>query len=256
MPWRPPTLKLRSDGTARKPYKVLVSEIMLQQTQVSRVMEKYPSFIKRFPTFKALAEASQRNVLEEWMGLGYNRRGLNLKRTAEIVTRDRHGKLPRLREELVTLPGIGPATAGALRAYVWNEPDVFIETNIRTVYIYHFFNEAVDVRDADLMPIIENTLDKNNPRGWYYALMDYGTDLKTRVGNSSRTSRHYTKQSPFIGSNRAVRSRILTLLLAKPYQTTAALKKQIADQRTEANVATLEREGMIARKKTRYFVPE
>lgn len=248
MPWR----------NIQSPYKILVSEIMLQQTQVSRVMEKYPPFIKRFPTFKALAEAPQRDVLEEWMGLGYNRRGLNLKRTAEIVTRDYRGKLPRTHEELMKLPGIGPATAGALRAYVFNEPDVFIETNIRSVYIHHFLKKATDVTDKDLLPLIEKTVDRDNPREWYYALMDYGTHLKKTHGNASRKSAHYTRQSKFTGSTRELRAKILKHLLAHPSQTPTQITKAIdlKDKRIPAVLETLTRDGLITKAGSRYHVPQ
>lgn len=215
LPWRPPSLKLRRDKTAKNPYRILVSEIMLQQTQVDRVVPKYHSFIKKFPSFKALAQAPLREVLLEWKGLGYNRRGLNLKRLAEVVTNEYRGKLPNNRELLMKLPGIGPYTAGAVMTFVWNKPETFIETNIRTVFIHHFHSKATrrqgdkTISDAQLMPLIEKTVDTKNPREWYYALMDYGAHLKKTVGNVSKKSSTYTKQSPFKGSKRELRARVL-----------------------------------------------
>lgn len=272
MPWR----------ETRDPYKIFVSEIMLQQTQVPRVLEKYPLFIKRFPTWRALANASTKDVLQEWQGLGYNRRGLNLKRSAEMIVRDFGGKLPNTPEGLLKLPGIGPATAGSLQAFAFDKPVVFIETNIRSVYIHHFFDQPQinadntpmqadihdkkDIADRELIPYIEKTLPNKYPacladnpnelyRQWYWALMDYGTELKKSVGNSSRRSSHYTKQSKFEGSNRQVRANILKLLLARPNQTENMLAKQINDDRLEANLQALKKEGLIARDKTRYYIP-
>jgi A/G-specific adenine glycosylase len=189
---------------------------MLQQTQVDRVIPKYEAFLKRFPSFKKLADASVADVLREWQGLGYNRRALSLKRTAEGVMQQHGGSLPSSYEELIELPGIGPYTAGALRAFIWNQPEVFIETNIRTVYIHHFF-PMKKVGDDELRPLIEKTLDTEHPREWYYALMDYGAHLKKSVGNASRGSAHYKKQSPFKGSRRQLRGAILRELMERGY---------------------------------------
>jgi A/G-specific adenine glycosylase len=156
MPWR----------DTRDPYRILVSEIMLQQTQVSRVLEKYKEFIRRFPTMRRLGRAPLADVLAAWQGLGYNRRALALKRLAAEVAARYGGHLPADREALESLPGIGEATAGAIMAYAFNEPAVYIETNIRTVYIHHFFKDRAGVRDEELVPYIEKTLDRENPREW------------------------------------------------------------------------------------------
>lgn len=193
----------------RDPYRILVSEVMLQQTQVDRVIPKYQSFLKKFPTFKALAEASLQSVLVEWKGLGYNRRALGLKRAAEAVVKEYAGKLPKDYASLLKLPSIGPYTAHALRTFVWNESEVLIETNIRSVYIHHFFPRTKKVDDVKLLPFIEKTLDTKKPREWYYALMDYGSHLKKTVGNASKKSASYTKQSKFKGSHRELRAQIL-----------------------------------------------
>lgn len=248
LPWRPPSLKparLRHSGGLRKdkalnPYHILVSEIMLQQTQVDRVVPKYHSFLKKFPSFEALAAAPLRDVLIEWKGLGYNRRGLNLKRLAEIVVRDYKGKLPRNHISLLELPGIGSYTAGAIRAFAWNESSVFIETNIRTVYIHHFPPKAgrlsIDkVPDSYLLPLIENDVrsvmrGKKSPRFWYYALMDYGAHLKKTVGNLSQKSSTYTKQSKFKGSKRELRSRVLHAISLKKSVLVAVLLENLRIQ--------------------------
>lgn len=203
LPWR----------KTKDPYKILVSEVMLQQTQVNRVIEKYKSFLKKFPTVKALAQAPLKEVLLEWQGLGYNRRAKYLKLCAEKVTHEHEGTFPKTVKELTALPGIGPATAGDILAFAYNIPVPVIETNIRSVFI-HFFKTSTDqpVHDRDLLPLIEKALDIKNPREWYWALFDYGAYLK-QTRNPNTESKHYVKQSPFKGSNREKRSQILKLIL-------------------------------------------
>ncbi|HEY0907914.1 MAG TPA: A/G-specific adenine glycosylase [Candidatus Paceibacterota bacterium] len=212
LPWR----------KTRDPYEILVSEIMLQQTQVSRVTTKWSDFLAKFPTAAALADASVPDVLKMWQGLGYNRRALNLKRAAETVMRDFGGKFPKMADELESLSGIGQSTRGAIMAFAFGLPTPFIETNIRAIYIHHFFGDSTRIHDRDLMPLIEETLDQKNPRDWYYALMDYGVHLKQTLPNPSRKSAHHARQSSFKGSNREVRSRILKLVLAKTQAGAAA----------------------------------
>lgn len=198
----------------KDPYKILVSEIMLQQTQVSRVKEKYKEFLSIFPTTKALANASLTEVFKIWKGLGYNRRAQFIKRAAEAIEKDYGGKFPHEYAELLKLPGIGQSTAGALTAFAFNKPIVFIETNIRTVFIHHFFNDSSAVLDSQLVPLIEQSVDVKNPREWYYALYDYGTWIKQTYGNKSRQSKSYAKQSSFKGSFRELRSVILHFIVS------------------------------------------
>jgi adenine-specific DNA glycosylase len=132
----------------RDPYRILVSEFMLQQTQVERVEDKYPQFLGAFPGFAALAGANLKDVLACWQGLGYNRRAKSLLETARAVVELHGGELPSSREELLALPGVGEATAGALMAFAFNRPVVFVETNIRRVCLYFFFPGKREVRDA------------------------------------------------------------------------------------------------------------
>lgn len=243
LPWR----------RTRDPYRILVSEVMLQQTQVDRVIPKYRSFLKKFPTFKALANASLQSVLIEWKGLGYNRRALGLKRAAEAVMKDHNGKLPRDYASLLKLAGIGPYTAHAVRAFAWNEPEVFIETNIRSVYIHHFFDKATPQRpdhkisDIQLMPIIEKTLDTKKPREWYYALMDYGAHLKKTAGNASRKSSLYSRQSKFKGSHRELRALVLHEVAKKKRSTVPDIARAIAKEKAEVASAIIElvQEGFV-----------
>jgi len=197
-----------------KPYYVFVSEIMLQQTQTNRSIEKFSEFITAFPTFEHLANAPFVDVLRVWKGLGYNRRALWIQKSAQIICQDYKGVLPQTPEELEKLPGIGPATARSITAFAGNIPTIFIETNIRSVFLHEFFKDIPDVHDKDLMPLIEKTVDQENPREWYYALMDYGVHLKKTHKNPSRKSKHHVKQSKFEGSDRQIRGRILEQLLA------------------------------------------
>ncbi len=157
----------------------------------------------------ALAAAPLIEVLSCWKGLGYNRRALYLKEIARIVIDQYAAKLPDSPDELVKLPGIGSNTAGAVAAFAFNRPVVFIETNIRSVFIHHFFPDTADVRDSRILPLVEATLDRDNPRVWYWALMDYGTMLKETTANPGRRSAHYSRQSPFPGSDREIRGAIL-----------------------------------------------
>ncbi len=194
------------------PYYVLVSEIMLQQTQTYRVAPKFEQFILEFPTIYSLAEASLRSVLGMWQGLGYNRRGKFLHETAKEIVNKWNGIIPNDPVTLVTFPGIGTATASSITAFAYNIPTVFIETNIRTVFIHHFFSQQEKVHDKEIMPLIAATVDQENPREWYYALMDYGVMLKQTLPNPSKKSIHHASQSKFEGSDRQIRGAIIKLL--------------------------------------------
>ncbi len=247
MPWR----------ETNDPYRILVSEFMLQQTQVERVLGKYPLFIGAFPDFQALAAAPLRDVLAIWQGLGYNRRAVNLWTTAQKVVEEHHGKLPGTADELLRMPGIGRATAGAVLAFAFNRPVVFIETNIRRVFIHFFFQGRTDVRDSEILPLVEAALDHDNPRQWYYALMDYGAMLGRQSLNPNRRSAHYTRQAAFEGSDRQVRGRIIRELLRQGALTGKDLSSQldIEGDRLRKILAGLEQDGLIVRRKRCYSLP-
>jgi A/G-specific adenine glycosylase len=199
----------------KNPYRIWVSEIMLQQTQVSRVVEKYKSFLKKFPTIEALAKSSQAEVLKEWVGLGYNRRALFLKRGAEFVIKDLKGRFPKEVSELETIPGIGYYTARAIATFAYNQRHVFVETNIRTVYFNHFFTDPDSVHDKEVLEMVEKTLPEEGFREWYWALMDYGSFLKKQGKGKNTQSRHYTRQSRFEGSDRQIRAAVVRYLTQK-----------------------------------------
>ena len=141
LPWR------RTDN----PYLILVSEIMLQQTQVERVIPKYILFTKTFPDLDSLAEAPTRKILELWQGLGYNRRALSLQQCAKTIRKAFQGKIPSQEDTLMRLPGIAKATASEIAAFAFNRPVVFIETNIRTVFLFFFFKDDYAVKDSQLL---------------------------------------------------------------------------------------------------------
>lgn len=235
------------------PYKILVSEMMLQQTQTSRVKEKYAMFLEHFPTFSHLANSSQSELLSVWQGLGYNRRALYLKSTAQIVCEKHNGTLPHLKEELIALPGIGKNTAGAVINFAFNTPQAFIETNIRRVFIYEYFRETEQVNDAILYPLIESTIDKENPRDWFYALMDYGVSIAKENPNPNRKSAHYKKQSQFEGSARQTRGTIIRLL-TKSSLSEKELKDQINSPHFEKVIDQLQKEGFIYKKGDAFFL--
>lgn len=250
LPWRKDTSS----------YSIVVSEVMLQQTQVPRVLKKYESWMKRFPDWQALAQAPTSDVLREWSGLGYNRRALYLKRIAEQLA-ESDGSLPDTYEGLRKLPGIGPNTAGAILAYAFNKPHPFIETNIRSAYIHFFFPKSrTKIPDAKLMPLIEASLTvrdiQANPREWHWALMDYGSHLKSLHPNPSRKSAHHIKQSAFKGSNRELRANILKAVLKQPMGS-SAIVRLFPDKppiQVRKNLAALAREGFLVKKDDEYRI--
>lgn len=238
------------------PYRILVSEIMLQQTQTERVGQKYERFITAFPDFASLASAPLHQVLSLWQGLGYNRRAMSLKSAAQMVMAEFGGNLPPDVELLVTLPGIGRPTASAIAAFAFNKPAVFIETNIRRVFIHFFFSHRDKVKDAEILPLVAQTLDRSNPREWYYALMDYGVRLKKEGRNPNRKSAHYQLQSPFEGSNRQVRGKILKVLIARPNLSESEIVQEVNmnPRKVKTSLDQLQQEGFIHQENGRFRI--
>ena len=202
------------------PYAVLVSEIMLQQTQVTRVGRFWERFLEAFPTLDALAAAAVPDVLERWQGLGYNRRALALKRTADQCAADGRGRLPDSYEGLLVLPGIGPATAAGVMAFAHQVPGVYVETNVRAVFLHELFPHEDKVSDKMLEPLVAaaafHPTAAADPRRWYYGLLDYGAHLKATGVNPTRRSASYSRQSVFEGSRRQKRAWIVRRVLAAP----------------------------------------
>lgn len=223
LPWR----------RSRDPYEVWISEVMLQQTQVSRVDGRWQQWLRRFPTVDALATAEAADVLDEWQGLGYNRRALSVWRAAQAV-HAAGGQLPHEVDQLVALPGIGPATAAGIRAFALDLPGVYLETNVRTVFLHELYPEAQGVADRELIPLVATCCppDASNPaddpRTWYFALLDYGAWLKREVPNPSRRSSGHVRQSRFEGSHRQRRAMVVRVLLAHREQGVSI--QQVADE--------------------------
>lgn len=212
----------------RNPYYIFISEWMLQQTQTSSVHPKYSEFLSKFPTFKDLAEASMGDVLKLWQGLGYNRRAIWMKTAAELIVKEYNGILPRDPEVLESIKGIGHATAREMVTFSYNIPTAFIETNIRRVFLHLFFHDKSNIHDRDILQLVEKTVESDNPREWYYALMDYGVMLKQTIKpDPNHRSFHYKKQLKFQGSNRELRGKILRIKIAIPTITVKELSQKL-----------------------------
>ncbi len=247
-PWR----------NTHNPYHILVSEMMLQQTQTDRVVPKYEQFIQRFPDIDSLADAAFKEVFLLWQGLGYNRRALALHKTAILIRDNYHGTVPTTVDKLCMLPGLGPYSARAILAFAYNQPTVFIETNIRNVYTYFFFQDATAVHDKELEPLIEKTLYAHDPRTWYYALMDYGVMLKKKYPYLNKKSKHYLKQSRFQGSNRQIRGMILKTFLTDSELNVRELHKKLSLplNKIEPILVQLVNEGLLIQKDHYFTLPE
>ena len=254
LPWR----------RTRDPYIIWLSEVMLQQTQVPRVETRMPEWLDRFPTIEALAAASAADVLVAWQGMGYNRRALALHTAARKIVQEHAGEFPHETAALTALPGIGPATAQGIRAFAFDLPGVYLETNVRTVFLHHFFPDVPGVPDRELTGLIEAECpaapgatgdvapyaapqdDEDTPRAWYYALLDYGAYLKKTIPNPSRRSAGYTRQSRFEGSRRQKRAELVRVLLAARDEGERALALDEIAQRLSARELTAGRDAVTS----------
>jgi A/G-specific adenine glycosylase len=252
LPWR----------KTRDPYKILVSEVMLQQTQVERVYRYYERFIAAYPAPEALAAAPLADVLKLWQGLGYNRRARMLHEAAKAITHEHGGKMPKTIEGLESLPGVGRYTARAVAAFAYGTPSAFVETNIRTAAFKHFFPRADAVSDADVLAAVEASLPRATARGkgvreWYWALMDYGSALKRAGARLNAKSRHYAKQSAFEGSPRQARGAILRSLAGGPMRSEDLIELLGPKRRAQMKsaLAALTKEGMIELARGRFRLP-
>jgi A/G-specific adenine glycosylase len=230
----------------RDPWAILVSEIMLQQTQTDRVVPKYIAWLKAYPGPSELVRAPLAEILGLWSGLGYNRRALALVRAAARIVSS--GKFPDDEDSLLELPGVGPYTARAVLAFAFDQPVVLIETNIRSVFLHRFFAGEEGVTDSRIAPLVEATLDRRDPRTWYYALMDYGVLLKRSLGNPNSRSAHYAKQSPFADSHRRIRGALLKELGTRGRADADELASALpfSRERVEKALGELKVEGFVA----------
>ena len=243
LPWR----------NTNDPYAIMVSEIMLQQTQVSRVLAKYAEFLDAFPALESLARAPQRKLLKVWAGLGYWRRALYLQQAAKIIVKKYGGKFPRDPKTLEQLPGIGHYTARAIACFAFNTAEAFLDTNIRRVYIHFFFSKRKNVADKEILALAKRALRKQEPKEWHYALFDYGA-LALKDKKINRRSRHYAKQKKFEGSFRFFRTKIMRFLLEQPNQKatvnkiTRMIRKEESPYAAEKLLASLRKDGLIKKR--------
>lgn len=198
LPWR------KTDD----PYRILVSEIMLQQTQVARVIPKYHEFLRKYPTVSDLAKATSADVLRIWKGLGYNRRALNLKKTAAMIMSSYDGKIPENEAELLKLPGMGIYTTRALLVFAFRNDTYCVDTNIRKIIEYTYFHGQRQ-KEPVIADIASQLLPKGRSWDWHQALMDYGAMKLPKVKNR-QPGKPLTKQ--FIGSSRYFRGRVVDFL--------------------------------------------
>ncbi len=243
LPWR----------KTKNPYRILVSEIMLQQTQVERVIPFYKKFVKEFPTAKKLSAAPLSEVLKSWQGLGYNRRAKMLHEAAKQLSAQKTFSIA----ELEKLPGVGAYTARAIAAFAFNQEVIFVETNIRTAVLHHFFANKKKISDKEIEKILTQVLPKGKSREWYSALMDYGAYLKKSGIKLNAKHQNYAKQKKFSGSNREARGAILRELAASS-RTQAQLLYLFDSSRhsqLRSALTALEKEGLIQKKGRRYALP-
>lgn len=205
LPWRRTT----------DPYAILVSEVMLQQTQVDRVVSYYQEWLRQWPTIQDLANAERADVLQRWMGLGYNNRAVNLHKASQFIVERFDGGVKNALGSGMKIPGIGPYTEKAVKIFAFNENLATVDTNIRRILI-HEFSPQETLSDADVHSLAEQCLPKGQSRDWHNALMDYGSLVLTskKTGISPKTA-----QSTFEGSDRQYRAKILRHLLAHQRET-------------------------------------
>ena len=264
LPWR----------RTRDPYRILVSEVMLQQTQVDRVIPKYRSFLARFPTLRALARARFADVLREWLGLGYNGRALRLWRCARTVVREAGGKLPADVRQLEHLPGIGPYTAAAVAAISFGVPVPAIDVNVRRVLTRALLG-GKSISPSRVSLLAAAALPESAAAEWSQALMDIGSmyckasprcsvcplrgscvyvhAAHKRVGTPNGAN-DYRAQRPvaFVGSSRFYRGRIMHVLAQRrclPFNVLGREVKQgfsVTDGAWLRGIlAGLERDGLV-----------
>lgn len=227
---------------------------MLQQTQTKRVIEKYNNFISVYPKLNQAAQASFEDILRLWQGLGYNKRALHLYKTIQIIINKYNGIVPYTYQDLVTLPGIGDATAGAILAYAFNKPSIFIETNIRTTFFYLKFKKNIHITDTKIKSYITSYIDRKKPRLWYYAVVDYGNYLKTK-GVANTQSAHYTKQSKFIGSNRQIRGLLIFYILnSNTIPFSILIKKGFSKDQITKALDSLIKDNILVKNKKSYKI--
>lgn len=259
LPWR----------KTRDPYKILVSEIMLQQTQVERVIPKYEAFLRKFPTVQKLAAANRSTVIKLWSGLGYNNRAVRLHRAAQTIVRDYHGKFPRSLEALEALPGIGSYTARAVVAFAFGAHVAAVDVNHSRVVARFFFGvQKVPIKKVELLS--HETIPRNKSYEWNHALMDFGAlvcksrplcstcplqkECKAYPAVLTHVPPPKKSTEPFLGSDRYFRGRIVHVLRSVPARKSISLQKlfenvstfhDILPDRLYSLVSDLAKDGVV-----------
>lgn len=233
-------------------YKVTVSEIMLQQTQVDRVIPKYNNWIHKFPNWQSLAQASNKEILTYWSGLGYNRRAIYLKNIAQILVEEYNGKMPEDINTLQSFPGIGKYTSYAILIFAFGKRLATVDTNIRKVLL-HEFNLSADISDKEIQTLAEIVLPQTKIKEWHYALMDYAKTLPKEIHIKYQTK---YKQSKFEGSIRQIRGEIIRQLTKNKFVTINEISINL--KRTENDIKkaieTLQYENIITLKKNKIYL--
>ena len=261
--WYAPRRRAYPWRGSHDPYAVLVSEVMLQQTQAGRVVPAFRSFLRRFPTVRTLAAAARRDVVLEWGRLGYNRRAVRLSEAARAIVRDHGGRIPRDPATLRELPGVGPYTAAAVASLGFGEPVAAIDTNVRRVVArVHLGVDGHEAPARQVWALADAWLDRDDPITWNQALMDLGrvvcrpTPLcdacplarmcRFRLAGSV-AARGHPRQGPFEGSTRQVRGAVVRALRSHPALTRTRLADEtgFAPERIEAAVGTLATDGLV-----------
>ena len=231
LPWR----------KTKDPYKILISEVMLQQTQVDRVVAYYERWLKALPTFEKLFRVSTKKLLTLWSGLGYNNRVLRLRALAGVVIKDHKAKLPKTYEQLIRLPGIGDYTANAILAFAFNKSVPVMDTNIRRVLIHELkLSEKISLDELKIISL--QLIPKEKSCIWHNALMDYGALFKT----ARRTGiKPLSQQGAFVGSNREVRGFITKELTQKDSLPMNVVKKNFPDKDVVVIVNKMVEDGLV-----------
>lgn len=265
------------------PYAVMVSEVMLQQTQVDRVKNYWPAWLDRWPTFENLANAPTADIIRAWAGLGYNRRAVNLKRAAEFILKEGSFTYFDTLAKLQTIPGIGPGTAGALMNFVWNIDTPFLEVNIKRILQRLAIGpETINgwAKDKELMEVAKAVLPANKARIWPHALMDFGAlacrpndpfcetcplgkilPPKRLLDKSKPSTLHPKPSIKFETTNRYWRGQILKALhtqsqsVSNLYRELLKLNPELAPNRFKQLANDLKQDGLIIIKHNRVSLP-
>lgn len=244
LPWR----------KTEDPYEILVSELMLQQTQVPRVIIKFQTFLQAFPTAAALADASRASVIKAWAGLGYNRRALYLHECAKQIVTKFDGVLPRDPEQLMELPGIGPYMCRSVLIFAFNQDVAAVDTNIRRILIAEGF-ATQKTSPKDMQKIAERVLPHGRSRDWHNALMDYGSLVLTSQGTGIKP---LSKQSSFYKSFRWYRSKVVKLIIKEEEVTVARIARELEKEKefVAQVIESLRKDNLISLRGKKITLPK